>query len=293
MKQFIYLDTDIVNSIIAQSKQGLIMNFLNEESQSQADTSSKIGHVGLAGSISSKLMRFLKAEGTLNIGGEIGKEIQEQRLDKEITTKILHDAAFDISYNIIKGKIENKPSDIGSYVEEKRIYDFVDIEYLESLSNEGSLFSYLQKQQKISMKKSVKESIPPGKMSRVKDEVNKMIRESTKEYDEMKEVIKLISNIIPYKKMLVSNNGFLVPLEDRYFRVNPKTLGFQFGGEITCVGMTTNIIGKDTDPNDKDNIFSTVQFSINELLRIILPTDEDNLLIIHPIAIYYSNNIGE
>ena len=62
-----------------------------------------------------------------------------------------------------------------------------------------------------------------------------------------------------------------------------------YGGDITCVGMITNIIGKDTNPEDEKNIFASLQFSVNEALRAILPTKEENICVIHPIAIYYNN----
>ena len=53
------------------------------------------------------------------------------------------------------------------------------------------------------------------------------------------------------------------------------------------VGMVSNIIGKDTNPCDEKNFFATIQFAVNEVLRRILPTSENNLIVIHPIAVYY------
>lgn len=82
-------------------------------------------------------------------------------------------------------------------------------------------------------------------------------------------------------------DGYLIPLDDQYFRIDPKNLGFKYGGEITCVGMITNIIGVDADSCDNNNIFATLQFSVNEVLRTILPTNEKNLCVIHPIAVFY------
>lgn len=96
-------------------------------------------------------------------------------------------------------------------------------------------------------------------------------------------------NIIPYNRMLLSYDGYLIPLNEKYFRVDPVDLGFKYGGEITCVGMVTNIIGEDIEPDDSQNIFATLQFTINEFLRNILPTKEKNLCIIHPIAVFYGN----
>ena len=56
---------------------------------------------------------------------------------------------------------------------------------------------------------------------------------------------------------------------------------------MTCVGMATNIIGKDAAPLDDKNAIAQIQHMANESLRAFLPTAEDNLCVIHPIALYY------
>ena len=71
-------------------------------------------------------------------------------------------------------------------------------------------------------------------------------------------------------------------------KLDYSNIGFMYGGDITCVGMITNIIEKDTNPNDDKSIFATLQFSVNEVLRSILPTKEENICVIHPIAVYYN-----
>ena len=90
-----------------------------------------------------------------------------------------------------------------------------------------------------------------------------------------------------YDRLLISHDGYLVPLDDQYFRINPSSLGFKYGGQMTCVGMVTNIIGESTDPNNEDNFFATIQFTVNEALRSMLPTTKKDLCVLHPIALYY------
>ena len=85
----------------------------------------------------------------------------------------------------------------------------------------------------------------------------------------------------------MSQDGYLIPLDDKYFRIDPSNLGFKYGGEMTCVGIVTNIIGESTNPGDSSNIFATMQFTANEALRKILPTTEGDLCVIHPIAVFY------
>ena len=93
--------------------------------------------------------------------------------------------------------------------------------------------------------------------------------------------------LMPYTRMLISYDGYLIPMDDKYFRIDPKNLGFKYGGEITCVGMITNIIGADTNPEGPKDLFAALQFKVNEILRTILPTNAENLCVIHPIAVFY------
>lgn len=122
-----------------------------------------------------------------------------------------------------------------------------------------------------------------------KAKIKKTIAVSNKQYDDIAIIIRALRRLISYNHMLISSDGYLIPLNVNYFRVDPIDLGFKYGGEITCVGMVTNIIGEDTNPNDDGNIFATLQFTANEVLRSILPTNENNLCVVHPIAIYYEN----
>ena len=125
--------------------------------------------------------------------------------------------------------------------------------------------------------------------SKAKQELNKLKKYSDKQYDDLKMILKAIRGFIPYSRMMISNDGYLIPLDDKYFRIDPSNLGFKYGGEMTCVGMVTNIIGEDTDPDDKKNMFATIQHTANETLRGLLPTNQSNLCVIHPIAVYYGD----
>ena len=127
-----------------------------------------------------------------------------------------------------------------------------------------------------------------GKNSQFKSLIKEAIAKNSKQYDDTHDIIVAFKQLIPYSKMLISSDGYLVPLDDRYFRINPANMGFKYGGEITCVGMITNIIGEDANPCDDKNVFSTLQFFVNEALRSILPTEEANLCVLHPIAVFYN-----
>ena len=182
------------------------------------------------------------------------------------------------------------------YVELTRVFDVVDFDYLERIFSEGGLIEYLKKTEKEKIEttasvatESLNRSQQRSNSNAIRAKIKEAVAASGKQYDGIKEIIDMVRQIIPYNRMLISSDGYLIPLDDRYFRIDAQNLGFKYGGEITCVGMITNIIGEDTDPNDSQNIFATLQFSVNEVLRQLLPTKERNLCVIHPIAVYYGN----
>ncbi|WP_291405352.1 DUF6414 family protein [Acidaminobacter sp.] len=295
MKQFIYLDTDIVNSIIAQANKGLITELLSEQSETNSSTTQNSIESDLSGTIGGSFLKLAKAEAEITIGGSLGNEQLDLNSSREIATKILHDAAFDFAYNVIEGKIgKDIPEEIGAYIEISKVFDFVDLEYIDGLFSHGGLIDYFKKTSKEKIENEVQNQSAGLNRDqlrksgvKIRSEINKIIGQSNKQFDDIQETLNVIRKVIPYKRMLVSNDGFLIPLEDKFFRIDFTTMGFKYGGELTCIGMTTNIIGEDTDPNDSANIFATLQYSINEILRALLPTREKNLWIIHPIALYY------
>lgn len=300
MKQFLYLDTDIVNSIIAQSEKGIITGFSTEEENGEQKSTNKSISGNLEGDAGGKLLKVFNAELKLDIRGGIGTEKEVHSASREIITKTLHDAAFDIAYDSItpvcltsNGQDQD---DYGAYVELTRVFDVVDFDYLERNFSKGGLIEYLKKTEKEKIEttasvatESLNRSQQRSNSNAIRAKIKEAVAASGKQYDGIKEIIDMVRQIIPYNRMLISSDGYLIPLDDRYFRIDAQNLGFKYGGEITCVGMITNIIGEDTDPNDSQNIFATLQFSVNEVLRQLLPTKERNLCVIHPIAVYYGN----
>lgn len=298
MKQFLYLDTDIVNSIIAQSEKGLVQGQSEETENSSSKNTQLSGEIEGTGGAKIPFLSLVKADMNLSLSGQLGKEYVSSSTSKEIISKVLHDAAFDIAYSYIAPQIfdvgRNNSDEYGDYVELTRVFDFVDMDYLENLFSKDGLVDFIKKTSKQKIETEATQSADSLNRTQrrttgksIKSEIKKLVADNEKQYDDIYDIIKAFRKLMPYTRMLISHDGYLIPLDDKYFRINPNNMGFKYGGEITCVGMITNIIGADTDPNDPKNIFATLQFTINEVLRKILPTDEENLCVIHPIAVFY------
>ena len=300
MKQFLYLDTDIVNSIIAQSEKGLVQEQSEESESNKAKSTHINGGIEGSGATEGSFLKLAKAEASLSLSGELGKEFSFSTTSREIISKVLHDAAFDVAYTYIQPQKfvvgENNSDEYGEIKAVREHFNLEDMDYLENLFSKNGLVDFLKKTSKDKIETEVNKATDgmnreqlrtAGKA--IKSELKKLIADSDKQYDDIHDIIVAFRQLMPYTRMLISHDGYLIPMDDKYFRINPNNLGFKYGGEITCVGMITNIIGADTDPNDPKNIFATLQFTVNEVLRTILPTDAQNLCVIHPIAVFYGS----
>lgn len=296
MKQFIYLDTDIVNSIIAQNDKGLVLETASEHEDTTGKDNSKSGSISVSGSAGGGIWKFAQAQAEFSGSGELTSANHSQTVLKEIATKTLHDAAYDIAYEQISNEYDLDPKEatLGAFVELTQAFEFVDLVYIEGLFSENGFVSYLKKSEKEKIEETFNAEVE-SELNRtqqrkgsgeIKRELNKLLSAVDKQYDDIIEIIKAIRQVIPYNRMLVSADGYLIPLEDKYFRDNPQTMGFKHGGYITCVGYITNVIGE-TKECDANNIFSQLQDMVNKALVSILPTREKDLFVVHPIALYY------
>ena len=301
MRQFLYLDTNLVDSIIAQQGKGLIDSITTEKENGTEKKHTQGINVEGSGEGGVKVWKLADAEAKLSIVGSIDGSSSTSDATREIIAKTLHDAAFDMAYEAIHPidiQLGNEDADPGTYIEMKRVFDFIDFDYLEKLFSKDGIVKFLEKEEKDKINNTMskyKESNLNREQKRhnVGKNIDKktadLLKQCDQKYKNSQELISALGKIIPFNRMLVSYDGYLIPVEDKYFRINPTTLGFMYGGEIKCVGMITNIIGRDTNPNDESNVFATLQFSVTEFLRQILPTKEDNLYVVSPIAIYYED----
>ena len=298
LKQFIYLDNDIVNSIIAQSENGFITDISTETETEDEKKTQKEGGTQISGTAGGSILKLAKAEATLDIEGKIGSENAHRSSSRELINKTLHDAAFSIAYADVKPRTvsfnDKDEGTYGDYIEIKRVFDFVDFDFLSNMFAKGGIIDFIKKSEKEKIESAANSATANmnrqqqrSNGSQIKARIKQIVSANDKQYDDAKDVLVALQNILPYNRMLISYDGYLIPLDDKYFRIDPVNLGFKYGGEITCVGLITNIIGEDTNPNDEKNIFATLQFTVNEALRTVLPTKENNLIVVHPIAVYY------
>ena len=298
MKQFLYLDTDIVTSIIAQAEKGYVTQQVSERESGSENQKQKEKGADIKASASGGFFKMLQVGVDTSITGTLRDADSRRTSTKDVAEKILHDAAFDMAFDYI-GPIQVETNDQsndeeGNYIKISRCFDFVDFKYLEKLFDKNGIIDFIKKEAAEAAEVEINKAREGHNRSELRNagvniklEIKKAIAESNQQYDDIGKIIHAFRGLMPYDRLLISHDGYLVPLDDKYFRINPSNLGFKYGGQMTCVGMVTNIIGESTDPNNEDNIFATIQFTVNEALRSMLPTTKKDLCVLHPIALYY------
>ncbi len=291
MKSFLYMDVDKINSIIAQAEKGITINEKSEETNSKGSNINASANVGAEGKAEFSILKLINT-GT-NFEGKVGLEgeLEYNKVLRNITEKKIHDEIFEKACKYISiNENENIQDDYGEYVRLNKVFQFIDLDYLEKLFSKDGIIEIIIESEQKKMEEEFKRNLNREQERKSKNEIEKLKKEVVKNYEEIEKLIKGFKNVVPYTKMLISHDGYLIPLEEKNFRVNSSTMGFMYNGEISCVGMITNIIGDDiADSDDSNNIFGAIQKTINAALKTILPTKERNLCIVNPIAIFYDN----
>ena len=209
MKQFLYLDTDIVNSIIAQAEKGLVTSTSNEKEVTDTEDTVPSSTATTAGKIGGSLLKLVKAEADIASELEAVENGATTYASREIVAKTLHDAAFDIAcskISLITVKQGDQSNDeTGNYVQLTRVFDFVDFDYLEGLFSADGVIDFIKKSEANQIEAKAEEMKAGSNREQLrkagnnfKAEIKKLIATNNKQYDDISTIIKLMRNPIPY-----------------------------------------------------------------------------------------------
>jgi len=281
MKEFIYLNTDYINSFLAQKYNGIPTSTENETSKSIEKT--KTEQTGY---------KTHKKSYSLGIPDVIAvtKEIQPQRYEeinqlsntsfgREMITKILHDNSYDLFFNNIDLE---KYTLIEDYM---RIYDltaiadvmgqeFLDIFRYNTPSVE-EILSTLNRSQR--------------RDSKIKKEAKKMENQNKEELRDIElaiKAIKLLSKLFPSDVYVYIQNYF-IPFKRRFFREEISSINYIYTSKTTIMGRVTGTIGNVLRPkynNEFDAAINSLYDVGIEGLKLLGINENANILI--PISWY-------
>ena len=296
MRRFIYLDTDTLNSYIAQIYDGLVQTQETETQSSQTSDkqSERTSDIGA----DTDLKVFGKGiEGKIDFTYRHLKDTSNTELISDVQTKLLHDNAFDQLMNYLNQNNLLSNHNIGDFIEIKDELYIIDLDYYKKIFGDKKFLDFLKKSQRdkiqalLKIQQDIELSQEGANFNEIKKNYTNLSKskcaESDKSYDDIKDIIDMLYTLVPYRRTLCIADNMVV-LNDKYMRDSINMTSFKFGGKIKVLGYITNRIETATDTDESSGVSPLAQVGIG-LNQIMLSFfgQQSSLNIVHPIAIYY------
>lgn len=295
MRRFIYLDTDTLNSYLAQIYDGLIQNE-NLEAQYKKSTNKQNSFTtSLAGKIAFKL--FGKGiDANAQATYEHLKSVADDEIVRDVQTKILHDNAFDQFMNYLHEHNLLSGCNLGKFIEVQDEFYIFDIAFYQELFAKDGFVDLLTQIQDMNTRKEAEKKVEDfsreqrrskNTQSKINEIVQDALDKNHENWDSIKKMVEMLAAIIPYPRILCISN-YAVVLDEKYMRDNISTAAFKYGGIITVVGYVTNKVMAQADT--PISTFSGIGNSMNTLTKLFFE-NVDEMYIVHPVAIYYDDQL--
>lgn len=290
MKQFIYMNTDIINSYVSQLNGGLIVGSHTEVSDSTTQSNTEnISNQGDKGTFKGNLFGLL--QGGLETQDESVTDstaIIQSQSGRELIDKIIHDNSFNQvnSYlekeNFIKTSFEGE---LGDYIKLKGNYEIWDLEHLLNILDDKfiKLFTEFSIGDEIEAFKNKKGKLPNN------SDIKNIKKESNESMIRTRDVLELCKRILPCTKFMLME-GMFIPIDERFLRESIHSIRFKYDGEITVIGKYTGHYKKEKNNNEESCNFSDIFESIENLVEIFLEGTTNippKTKVLDPIALYF------
>ena len=296
LKEIIYLDTKLVNSIIAQNDQGLVLKraFDKGETNSNSEETTQATSLNTSGGVT--------VGANFNVNrGESNTDKQSlvySETNKELIEVATHDYALDILLEILKDEIVNDCADDGQFIQQndrvtfydfKKLYESMDTEKLKLLMPD--IFQPIEKIEKELSKIS--------KSNKIKFEDK--ITELQKQLDNSLPVIfKKLNTFSDYMvglydgAILAKINNTLSICEPENIRLKPSLLSIMnlSNRKATILGI---VVAKESGNSSIDNlqtdsaneVISNVANSFMEIVITSFNIASKGDYYVRPIALYF------
>mgnify|MGYP006912265049 FL=1 len=296
MRRFIYLDTDTLNSYIAQIYDGLVQTQETETQSSQTSDkqSERTSDIGA----DTDLKVFGKGiEGKIDFTYRHLKDTSNTELISDVQTKLLHDNAFDQLMNYLNQNNLLSNHNIGDFIEINDEFYIMDLDYYKKIFGDKKFLDFLKKSQRdkiqalLKIQQDIELSQEGANFNEIKKNYTNLSKskcaESDKSYDDIKDIIDMLYTLVPYRRTLCIADNMVV-LNDKYMRDNINMTSFKFGGKIKVLGYITNRIETATDTDESSGVspLAQVRIGLNQIMLSFFG-QQSSLNIVHPIAIYY------
>lgn len=299
MKEIIYLDTKLVNSLLAQQNSGLITKLVNEDAESDARTEGSTEQVTSSSDVG--VAALLKAAGSYSKTNVDNYNFVFSKSNKNLVETALDDYSLDLLITGLEAKELIKHSDyqdgdLISVSGELTVFNFEqlaetsDLEEIEFLLTGYDEFKSLQSElRKI---KGKDKHLP--KTKQIQKELS---RNGWNNFEMMKHVSSYLTKLLPETNLIkISDTFSILPLE--FLRVQSVQLSFMQLGKrkIKMLGICSSTFDEQI-PSDFSHMKDSnlmLKYAPTTILNIMLGSfgmvNKDDHLV-RPIAIYFEDEI--
>lgn len=291
MKEIIYLDTNLVNSLLAQQNAGLVTKLVNENSES--DSNAEGGFDQTATSVSGGVSTLIRADVNHSAIENENYNIVFSRSNRNLIETALDDYSLDLLLQELENDKLLKSSDFrdGDFVFVVVKLDFFDFEHLKNVSTfdevEDILPEYDEFKKLQSEYKRVKNNT---RKEQLKDKIS---HNGWNNLESIRSMSAYFERLFPSSNLAkVSNTISVLPKE--FMKVPTAQLGLMqlSGRQIKILGICSSTFDEQT-PSDLSmmaNSMEVLKKAPTAILTIML--DSFGLVssgdyLIRPIAIYY------
>lgn len=296
MKEIIYLDTKLVNSIIAQNDQGLVLKraFDKGKTNSNSEETTQATSLNTSGGVT--------VGANFNVNrGESNTDKQSlvySETNKELIEVATHDYALDILLEILKDEIVNDCADDGQFIQQndrvtfydfKKLYESMDTEKLKLLMPD--IFQPIEKIEKELYKISKSNKI---KFEDKRTELQKQLDNS------LPKIFKKLNTFSDYMvglydgAILAKINNTLSICEPENIRLKPSLLSIMnlSNRKATILGI---VVAKESGNSSIDNLQTdsaneVISNVANSFMKIVITSFDiasKGDYYVRPIAIYF------
>lgn len=291
MKEIIYLDTNLINSLLAQKNAGLVTKLVDENSES--DSNAEGGVKQTAVSVSGGVSTLVKADVNHSATENENYNIVFSRSNRNLIETALDDYSLDLLLQELEGDKLLKSSDFqdGDFVFTEGKLDFFDFEQLKKVFTfdeiEDILPGYDEFKKLQSEYKKVKNNT---KKEQLKDEIS---HNGWNNLDSIRSMSAYFERLFPSSNLAkVSNTISVLPKE--FMKTPTAQFGLMqlSGRQIKILGICSSTFDEQT-PSDLSMMASSMEL-LKKAPTAIITTMLDSFglvssgdYLIRPIAIYY------
>lgn len=298
MKEIIYLDTKLINSILAQNDQGLVLKraFDKGETSSNSDEIAHNVSLGTSGGVSLGANVNVKRDET----SSNKQSLVYSETNKELIEVATHDYALDILLETLKDHdyIENKNPNEGQFILQnnnitfydfKKLHEAMDIDKMRLLFPE--IFQPFDEFEK-ELNKLLKSNKEKHK-ERIAELQEKIDNSLPKVFSQMNQLSDYMIDL--YDGAILAKVGKTISIcEPDYIRLKPSLLSIMnlSKRKATILGIVTakeagNISLENLNSDSASEIFSNIANSFMEIINTSFDITTEGDYYVRPIAIYF------